>query len=452
MHPRNLTISEAAEAIAKKDLSPVTLMKSFLERIRELEPSLKAWITLTEESALQSAKDAEIEIARNGSKGYLHGIPIGAKDIYYTKGVLTTAGAPQYSSFVPDWDATSIAKLKRSGAIIIGKTVTTQFAASDPSITYNPWNLLHTPGGSSSGSAVAVATRMCSAALGSQTGGSTLRPAIYNGVVGLKPTYGRISRHGVIPFSWSLDTVGIIARTTKDSAILLQSMAGHDPYDDSSSLQPVDNYLSRLEKTSKPPKIGVIREFFYENSSKEIQEKTDASLDSLKAAGAKVKEISLPKSYYIHESARSVVMNVDAAAFHKNMYEKNPNDYGPHLRKIIEVGMLIPGEPYLQAQRVRTQFRKDATALLDDVDILLTPATPTAAPKDRSTTGNPVFQASWTSAGLPSIGIPCGTDSEGMPIGIQLISSPFAESDLLEAAQWCESVLDINLTPPSLDN
>ena len=228
MEPRDLTIAQASQAIAGGKLSPPELMESLLEQIRELEPSLKAWVTLDEEAALRSARDAEAEISSGGPRTPLHGIPIGVKDIYYTKGVLTTAGAPQYRDFIPGYDATSVAKLKDAGAIILGKAVTTQFADGDPSPTFNPWHREHTPGGSSSGSAVAVAARMCPAALGSQTGGSTLRPAIYNGVVGLKPTYGRISRYGVVPFAWSLDTVGIIARTVNDTALLLQAMAGHD--------------------------------------------------------------------------------------------------------------------------------------------------------------------------------------------------------------------------------
>ena len=236
-----------------------------------------------------------------------------------------------------------MAKLKDAGAIILGKAVTTQFADGDPSPTFNPWDLEHTPGGSSSGSAVAVATRMCPAALGSQTGGSTLRPAAYNGVVGLKPTYGRISRYGVVPFAWSLDTVGIIARTVNDTALLLQAMAGHDPNDASSSLEPVEDYVSGLAAQIDPPRIGVIRQFYYETASEEVGRHTDEVVRSLEKAGAAVSEIKLPDSFHLHEAARSVVINVDAAAFHQRMYNQNPDDYGPHLRRIIEVGMLVPG-------------------------------------------------------------------------------------------------------------
>ena len=450
MEPRDLTITQASQAIAGGKLSPPDLMESLLERVRELEPSLKAWVTLDEEAALQSARDAETEIGSTGPRTPLHGIPIGAKDIYYTKGVLTTAGAPQYRNFIPSYDATSVARLKDAGAIILGKAVTTQFADGDPSPTFNPWNREHTPGGSSSGSAVAVAARMCPASLGSQTGGSTLRPAIYNGVVGLKPTYGRISRHGVVPFAWSLDTVGIIARSVNDTALLLQVMAGHDSNDASSSLEPVEDYVSGLAAQKDPPRIGVIREFFYENASEEVCRHTDEVMRGLEKAGASVSEIKLPDSFHLHEAARSVVINVEAAAFHQGMYNQNPDDYGPHLRRIIEVGMLVPGAQYLQAQRVRAIFRRDAEAMFEDFDVLLTPATPTAAPRDRTTTGNAIFQSAWTSAGLPAIAIPSGLDAAGMPLGVQLVAPPFAEAKLIAAARWCESVLGVELRPPGL--
>ncbi len=450
MEPRDLTIAQASQAIADGKLSPPELMESLLERVRELEPSLKAWVTLDEEAALKSARAAETEIHSSGPRTSLHGIPIGVKDIYYTKGVLTTAGAPQYRNFVPEYDATSVSKLKDAGAIILGKAVTTQFADGDPSPAFNPWNLEHTPGGSSSGSAVAVATRMCPAALGSQTGGSTLRPAAYNGVVGLKPTYGRISRYGVVPFAWSLDTVGIIARTVNDTALLLQAMAGHDPNDASSSPEPVEDYVSGLARQNDPPRIGVIRQFYYETASEEVRRHTDEVVRGLEKAGAAVSEIKLPDSFHLHEAARSVVINVDAAAFHQRMYNQNPDDYGPHLRRIIEVGMLVPGAQYLQAQRVRARFRRDAEAMFKDCDILLTPATPTAAPRDRTTTGDPTFQAGWTSAGLPAVAIPSGLDASGMPLGVQLVAAPFAEAKLLAAAHWCESVLGVELRPPGL--
>ena len=445
-----MTISEASALIANGALSPVTLMESLLARIRALEPTLKAWVTLDEEAALDAARAAQKEIASNGPRGPLHGVPVGLKDIYYTRGVLTTACTPQYADFVPDYDATCVASLKEAGAIILGKTVTTQFASGDPSHTVNPWHPEHTPGGSSSGSSVAVASRMCPAALGSQTVGSTLRPAAYNGIVGLKPTYGRISTYGVVPLAWSTDTVGILTRSVLDAALMLQAMAGHDPNDSNSSAVPLDDYVAAVKVQAKPPRIGVVREFFYDNAQEDVRSHTESVVDLLRQAGAVVREVQLPASFHDHEAARNVAVSVDAAAFHRQMHADNPKDYGPFIRETIETGLMVPGVDYVQAQRVRQQFRRDTEAMISDVDVLLTPATPSAAPRDLTTTGDTVFQGGWTSSGLPAIAIPSGLDGQGMPLAIQLVGAPFAEAGLLSAARWCETVLDVELTPPGL--
>ncbi len=451
MYMWDLTVAQASSMICSGELSPVTLMESLLERIRRLEPSLKAWVTLNEEMALATARSSQAALKRDGPRGPLHGIPVGIKDIYYTKDIPTTACAPQYADFVPTYDATSIARLKDAGAIILGKTVTTQFAATDPSPTFNPWNPAHTPGGSSSGSAAAVASRMCPVALGSQTVGSTLRPAAYNGIVGLKPTYGRVSKYGVIPLAWSLDTVGILARSVEDAAILLQVMAGHDEQDPTSSTLPVDDYLDAVAKPLTPPRIGLVREFFYEHATEEVRRHTDQVVGRLHQEGAIVQEVKLPKSFPLHEAARTVVFAVEAAAFHQQMFAEDPDAYGPLLRRLLETGSLISGVSYLQAQRVRRQFRADMEALLADVDVLLTPATPSPAPRDRTTTGDPIFQGPWTSCGLPCITIPSGLNSDGMPLGIQLASASFAEARLLATAQWCEKALGVTLMPPGME-
>ncbi|MDP6549508.1 MAG: amidase, partial [Dehalococcoidia bacterium] len=237
-----LSAGEAASLIRGRELSPVDLMESLLRRIDTLEPQLKAWVYLDRDAALADAAQKAAQLD-GGTVGPLHGVPIGLKDIYYTAGIPTTACSKVYAGFVPEHDATTVALLKGAGAIVLGKTVTTEFACLDPSPTLNPWNPAHTPGGSSSGSAVAVAARMCPAALGSQTVGSVLRPASYNGVVGFKPTYGRVSCHGVIPVSWDLDTIGWMARTVEDAALLLQVMAGPDPRDPGTSQRTVPDYL-----------------------------------------------------------------------------------------------------------------------------------------------------------------------------------------------------------------
>jgi len=451
MKPRDMTISEASSDIATGALSPVTLMESLLDRIRALEPRSKAWVTLDEDAALDVARVTEREIKTRGPRGPLHGIPVALKDIYYTRGILTTACTPQYATFVPDYDATSVARLKDAGAIVLGKTVTTQFASGDPSPTINPWHPEHTPGGSSSGSAVAVASRMCPAALGSQTVGSTLRPAAYNGIVGLKSTYGRISTYGVVPLAWSTDTVGILTRSVQDAAIMLQAMAGHDANDPNSSTAPLDDYLAAVKEPARPPRIGVVRELFYDQTQEDVRLHTDDVIDLLRRAGAFILEVKFPASFHDHEAARDVVVSVDAAAFHRRMHADNPDDYGPFIRQTIETGLLVSGVDYVQAQRVRQQFRSDAEVMLSDVDVLLTPATPSAAPRDLTTTGNPVFQGGWTSSGLPAIALPSGLDGQGMPLGIQLVGASFAEAAMLSAARWCETVLNMELTPPGLE-
>ena len=444
----NLGISETARQIREGQLDAADLAQALLERIDTLDPSLQAWVTIDREEVLSEARLRDEERRAGNVRGPVHGIPVGLKDIFYTEGMKTTACSRIYADFVPDHDATCVAKLKDAGAIILGKAVTTEFASGDPSPTRNPWNHEHTPGGSSSGSSVAVATGMCPAALGSQTGGSTCRPAAYNGIVGLKPTYGRISRHGVVPLSWSLDTVGILVRSVDDAAVMLQAMAGHDPNDSGSSSLPVPDYLQEMGSSDRPPRIGLIRRFFFDRSSQEVQEHTTEIALRLTEAGATVEELVLPESFATAHSCQRIVSNVEAAAFHEETFLDRADEYGPRIRASIESGMLVPGVRYLQAQRLRRSFRSDIMAALAGVDVALMPATPAPAPRDLSTTGDAVFQAPWTSSGLPTIVIPSGMSESGLPLAVQLAGQPFQEGRLLGAARWCERVLQTGLWPP----
>ena len=446
--PFQFSVAEAAAEIRQGNLSPVELAQSLLTRIDALDPSLKAWVTIDREEVLSEAKRREGEIARGGPKGPIHGVPVGLKDIFYTAGMKTACGSRINADFVPDYDATTVSRIKDAGGIILGKAVTTEFASGDPSPAVNPWNAAHTPGGSSSGSSVAVAARMCAAALGSQTGGSTCRPAAYNGIVGLKPTYGRVSRYGVVPLSWSLDTVGILVRNVTDAAIMLQVMAGHDPQDPGCSDQPVPDYLEEMGRLDGPPRIGLIKEFFYEQSTPEVRNHTDAAVERLAEAGAVIQEISLPESFASAHSCQRVVSIVECASFHEESYRDRADEFGPKIRSSIEMGMLIPSVRYVQAQRARRQFRADMMAMVRGLDVVLTPGTPAPAPRDLNTTGNAMFQSPWTSSGLPSIVIPSGLSQEGLPLAIQLAGLPWDEGKLLAAAGWCEAALGAALSPP----
>lgn len=443
----DLSVAQAAIKIRRKELSPVALVKNLLDRIDALEPSLFAWVTIDQEKVLEVACDLERMSESDRFLGPLHGVPVGIKDIFYTKGIKTTACSKVYADFVPTYDSTCVQRLKEAGAIILGKTVTTEFATGDASPSRNPWNTAHTPGGSSSGSAVAVAARMCPAALGSQTGGSVCRPAAYNGVVGFKPSYGRISKYGVIPVSWSLDTVGTLTRTVEDAAMMLGTLAGHDSNDSTSVLQPVPDYLEGLEQWRRPLRIGLIKEFFFEWSDKEVQEHTLSVVDQLASAGAEIKEISLPESFANVDAIRDIVDNVEVAAYHEELFREYAEDYTHKIRSRIEAGMLIPGIRYLQAQRMKSAYRRDMESLLDDIDILLTPATYSEAPKDLTTTGIALFQAPWTLCGLPTIALPSGLSNAGLPLAIQLVGKHLNESALLTAARWCEITLGVDLVP-----
>jgi Asp-tRNA(Asn)/Glu-tRNA(Gln) amidotransferase A subunit family amidase len=331
---------------------------------------------------------------------------------------------------------------------MLGKTVTTEFATADPSPTRNPWNTVHTPGGSSSGSAAAVAARMIPAALGSQTGGSTLRPAAYNGIVGLKPTYGRISRYGVIPVSWCLDHVGILVRSVEDAALVLQAIAGHDAQDAGSLSQPPGNYVAAVQRSERPPRLGVVRQFFFEQADTETQQHTEQTLARLASAGAVVQDVALPPSFATVLAAHRIIMRVEAAAFHADMFVHQREQYGPRLRESIETGLVTPAVDYLRAQRLRRLFQQEVTQMFADVDVLLTPATPAPAPRDLHTTGDAKFQSPWTYAGVPTIALPSGCSQGGMPLGIQLIAPALREDRLLQAARWCEATLNVTLQPP----
>ena len=447
--PYELSAVEAAAQIRSGNLSPVALAESLLARIDTLDGDLTAWVTIDREAVLATARQREAEVERGDPLGPIHGVPVGLKDIFYTAGMLTACGSRVYADFVPDFDATSVAKIKAAGGIILGKAVTTEFATSDPSPTHNPWNLEHTPGGSSSGSSAAVAARMVPAALGSQTGGSTCRPAAYNGIVGLKPTYGRISRYGVVPVSWSLDHVGILTRTVADAALLLTVLSGEDDNDPGSLRHAVPDFSAQMNDCDRPPRIGLVRQYYQDYATDEIWAHTELVANRLAEAGAEVVELPLPDSFARVHSFQRIVMNVDCAGFHEANHRVRAADYGPRIRAGIEMGMIIPSATYLKAQRLRRQFRADMGEMASKVDVVMTPATPAPAPKDLNTTGDAAFQVPWTATGLPTVVVPTGLSDLGMPMAVQF-GGPWAEEGrVLGAAQWCERVAGLNQGPPN---
>jgi aspartyl-tRNA(Asn)/glutamyl-tRNA(Gln) amidotransferase subunit A len=443
-----LGVAEIADLVRQRQVSPVEVAEACLQRSAALEPALQAWARLDRQGALEAARSCEQALNRGQDGGLLCGVPVGLKDIFYTAGLRTAAGSRVYADFVPTYDATAVVRLREAGAISLGKTVTTEFATADPSPTRNPWNPAHTPGGSSSGSAVAVAARMLPAALGSQTGGSTLRPAAYNGIVGLKPTYGRISRYGVIPVSWCLDHVGILVRSVEDAALVLQAIAGHDAHDPGSLEQPVGAYVEAVRQAEGPPRLGVVQQYFLDSAAAETRQHTEQVAEHFAAAGASVRQVALPQSFASVLAAHRTIMRVEAAAFHADMFVTQREQYGAKLRQTIETGLVVPGVEYLRAQRLRRLFQAELPSMFDDLDVLLTPATPAPAPPDLTTTGDARFQSPWTYAGVPTIALPSGLSQTGLPLGVQLVAPAGQEERLLRAARWCEATLDVTLMPP----
>ena len=444
----HLMISQLAPLIRTGQLSSVEVVEALLRRIDVLEARLHAWVTIDRQAVLTQARQRDEELRQSGPRGLLHGIPLGCKDILYTAGLKTTACSQAYADFIPAYDATAVSRLKQAGAIILGKTVCTEFAVNDPPPTCNAWNRAHTPGGSSSGSAVAVATQMCFATVDTQTAGDILRPAAYNGIVGFKPTYGRISRYGVIPVAWSLDTVGMLTRSIEDAALLLQVLAGPDPHDPSASHSPSADYPARLSARPHAPRLGLVRQYFYEHADDEVRAHTDQVVETLRQAGAQIEEVVLPVDLTLLHAAHRIMVSAECAAYHQERLITHPEEYGPKLREFLELGMVTPVVPYLQAQRLRQRFRRTLQAVFERVDALLTPATPSVAPADHSTTGSPILQIPWTLCGFPTLALPSGLSAKQLPLGLQFVGQAFREERLLTAAHWCERALHLQLVPP----
>jgi aspartyl-tRNA(Asn)/glutamyl-tRNA(Gln) amidotransferase subunit A len=442
-----LSAAEAAAAIRERRVTATTLLDAVIGRIVQVEPRVQAWETLDLDNARAQARAVDEDLTAGRVGGPLAGVPVGVKDIYYTKGLVTRGGSAIYQDFLPSYDATAVKKLRAAGAIILGKTATTQFASGDPPPTRNPFNLEHTPGGSSSGSGAAVGARMVPGALGTQTGGSILRPAAFCGVVGLKPTYGRIGRRGVFALSWGLDHTGVLTRTVSDAALLLAAIAGPDPDDGSASDAPLDDYVGAVADP-RPPRIGFIRGAFQQRADPDAWTRLEATVDRLAAAGATVEEVKHAPDFDVNWDAHIVIMGAETASVHAQRHHEHPDTYRRLLKGSIELNQLVPAAVYLHAQRVRSHLAREALKLFDGYDVLLTASAPGGAPYGIERTGDWVMTGPWTLFGFPAITIPTGLDAKGLPLGAQLATPPWQEATLLRAARWCEQALDVHIAPP----
>ncbi len=447
-----LSLNEASRLIRDKKISPVDLTQGCLNRIDRLNPRLNAFITVTAESALAQAREAETEIQRGHWRGPLHGIPIALKDLFDTAGVPTTAASDLFKDRVPTEDCEIVRRLKDAGAVLLGKLNMHEFAYGGSSVisyygpVHNPWSLDHEAGGSSSGSAVAMAAGLCYGAVGSDTGGSIRQPSAYCGTVGLKPTYGRVSTRGVIPLSWLYDHVGPMTRTVEDAAAMLQVLAGYDPEDANSADAPVPDYTAALRQNGQL-RVGVPRAYFYEKLHPEIESAMHAALAVIRKIASNVRDIEMPASN------DTTILRAEAYAYHAENVKKNPELYQPETLKRIRAGEDVTTATYIQARRQVEQFRHTIRKVFETVDLLVTPTTPVPpftisellADMDDLRTKEILTLRNtrpFNILGLPSISVPCGFTRAGLPIGLQISGAPWAEGNVLRLAHAYEQQTD----------
>ena len=426
-----LGLRAASDAVRSGTVSPLELTEACLARIRALDGAIRAWAHVDQDGALATARERLAEARAGRLRGPLHGVPVGVKDIVDVAGMPTTGGAKPFAHTRPTVDAPAVARLRAAGAIILGKTVTTEFAYRDPAPTRNPWNQGHTPGGSSAGSAAALAARMAPLAIGSQTVGSVLRPAAYCGVVGFKGTHGLTPVAGVIPLAWSLDHVGVLTRSVADAALAMSVLAGR-------ALEP---------QTVSAPRIALAPELL-ERASPEVATHVQAVADALVRAGATVSKVELPASFRGIHAAGLTVLEVEAAAYHTPAFAGHADDYSREMRSLIETGLRHGATAYVNANRARLAFRDDVMPLLEGHDALLSPTAPGPAPAGLGSTGDGSFCAPWSNAGVPAISLPSGIAASGLPHAIQLVQTAGAEAHLLGVAAWCEKALAFSQAPP----
>jgi aspartyl-tRNA(Asn)/glutamyl-tRNA(Gln) amidotransferase subunit A len=455
-----LSIAQLAPLIAGKQLSPVELTRETLRRIESLEPVIKAFIRILADDAIAQAKRLEKEVLEGRWRGPLHGIPVAVKDILQTRGIATTAGSKVLEHWIPGEDATVISKLKQAGAILIGKTNLHEFAMGATTenphygTTRNPWNPAKIAGGSSGGSAAALAAGMCFGAIGTDTGGSIRLPSALCGTVGLKPTYGRVSKHGCVPFSWSHDHVGPMGRTVRDTAAMLAAIAGYDPKDVSTSKRPVPAYLKQPLEHLRGITVGVCREYFFEDVCPEIREAVENAISRMERLGAEIVEIHIP-DLSAAQRAAPIITQSESYAFHQAMFMKAEALYGEDVKLRLQKAREIPAYDYVQAQRIRRRFIEQTLAAMEQVDLIAAPMNHNPPLDIGSVPAEESFYVLYRLAkaqpvnllGFPALSVPCGFTSERLPIGLQLIGKPFAEDDLLRDGDLYERAENLPTIP-----
>jgi aspartyl-tRNA(Asn)/glutamyl-tRNA(Gln) amidotransferase subunit A len=486
MDPYSLTIHDAIDLLRRRKLSAHDLTRSVLERIRTTDAQTHSYLTVCETEALSQAEAADRTLAAGGSIPLLCGIPVAVKDVILTKGIRSTAGSKILEPFVPPYDATVTRRLKEAGAAIVGKVNCDEFAMGSSTensaffASGNPWDLARVPGGSSGGSATAVAADQALAALGTDTGGSIRLPSSFCGVVGLKPTYGRVSRFGVVAYASSLDQVGPFAKDVRDCALILQAIAGHDPRDSTSVDTPVPDYQASLTQGVRGLKIGIPKEYFIEGMQPAVEVAVHKAIAELASLGAQPVSISLPHTeyaiatYYIIATAEasSNLARYDGmkygyrAAQTEGLVETyrrtRAQGFGSEVKRRIMLGTYVLSAGYydayyLKAQKVRTLIRQDFLQAFGNCDVIATPVAPATAFRLGEKTADPltmylsdIFTIAVNLAGLPGLSVPCGFDENGMPISLQLIGKPFGEDTLLQAAQAYEQATPWHTRKPPL--
>jgi aspartyl-tRNA(Asn)/glutamyl-tRNA(Gln) amidotransferase subunit A len=449
-----LTLTETSEQIANRKISPVDLVRACLSRIERLDPTLNSFITLAGETALEAARLAEQEIQQEGVRSCLHGIPMALKDLYETRDMPTTAGSLFFKHYIPKEDGFVVEKLRAAGALNLGKLNMHEIALGVTNVNphfgacRNPWDTLRISGGSSGGSAVALAARLIYGSLGTDTGGSIRIPASLCGIVGLKPTYGRVSLRGVIPLSWNLDHAGPMGRCVEDVALPLQAIAGYDALDPYCADMPVDDYLGHLKDGVMGWRVALTSDdYFSEVSDIQVLEAVQAAARVFESLGARVEQVEFSQA---RQAARAngLMTPADAAAYHQERLASHPEMFGEDIRQRLETGAAFTSSEYILARRTQSLLRHEFTRFFQGYDILLCPTTPVAAPliegpdaveQARLLTR---FTAPFNLTGLPALSLPCGFTRAGLPIGLQIVSRPWAERMVLQAAYAYEQATE----------